>query len=77
VSLALEVSRRIESRHGGDRFAASGAFLDRVLEVLGVTWTLEELRALGRIAPFLDLISDLESWGAARRRSLAARPRSQ
>ena len=72
VNLALEVSRRIESRHGGDRLAASGAFLDRVLEVLGVSWTLEELRALGRIAPFLDLVPDLESWSAARRRSLAA-----
>jgi hypothetical protein len=77
LNLAIEVSRRIETRHGGDRVAASGAALDRALQVLGVSWSLEELRALGRIAPFLDLVPDLESWSASRRASLAALVRAK
>jgi hypothetical protein len=71
ANLALAVSRRIEARYGGDRSAAASASLDRVLEVLGVSWPLDELRALGRLAPFLDLIEDLESWSPAQRRALA------
>jgi hypothetical protein len=77
VNLALAVSRRIEVRHGGDRRAAAAAAFDRARGTLGGSWSCAELTALQRIAPFLDLIGDLETWSPAGRSTLAAAIRAK
>jgi hypothetical protein len=71
VRLALAVSRRIEGLHGGDRAAAGRAALDRACGALHGEGSGGDHGALERIAPFLDLIRDLEAWSPGRRRALA------
>jgi hypothetical protein len=58
MNLALAVSRRIESHFGGDRRAAEEHATARVRRMIPASRRSET--GLSRLAPFLDLIPDLE-----------------
>jgi hypothetical protein len=71
MNLSLEVTRRIERRFAGDRRAASAAAITRLESFIPGARTSDVRPGLVQLAPFLDLVPDLEEFSHDERKGLA------
>lgn len=76
ASLSAALPVHVADTYGGDRVLAMRRALERLCRCLPVgdrkEWTPDERAALHLLALPLDLVDDLEDWGAAERKALAA-----